>query len=79
MYITHLLPYYAYEIAGNTCILLSRYYNYSPCIYLYSVDTIAMNDRRGHGKSRLTSRKHFKPKPWHTVTLQRRANAEQFI
>ena len=31
--------------------------------YLYSVGTMAMNDRRGHGKLRLTSRKHFKPKP----------------
>ena len=24
---------------------------------------MAMNDRRGHGKLRLTSRKYFKPKP----------------
>ena len=33
---------------------------------------MAMNDRRGHGKLRLTSRKYFKPKPkrpMKTVTL----------
>jgi len=43
-------------------------------IYFYSAETMTMNDRRGHGKLRLKSRKHFEPKPWHTVVLQRHAN-----
>ena len=30
---------------------------------IFSVGAMAMNDRRGHGRMRLTSRKHFRPKP----------------
>ena len=36
--------------------------NYPICD-LHSFHSVLMNDRRGHRKLRLTSRKHFKPKP----------------